>query len=704
MFVVAVHRNCGCSRRRTLPRVILTAAVATAIFAPIGTTATAPAAVQSAVWIGGSADGNWSTPSKWSGGVVPNNTAEHQFDVTIDDNSGVAAFVLGMPATVNSVTVNAGDTLRIEDTNPNAALTALNGFHVDGRITTAYSQLKVGANSAFTGTGIIDSFGAMSLLKAAGGSLTIGTGVTVKATGDWFSPHASVGETSYPLINNGTIWAVDPFTQATVAGSTLTNNGTLRVGDRATLTIDTHFQQLSDLGAIVADGTGIVRILGTLDNTGRTLHIDGSLPLRFGGTILGGTITASNGQRFLVSGAARFDGVTLDAPATIDGTLTVPTNQGVNGTADVLLSKPFAALLSDGGTFTVGSGITARGQGSVGSPGAQLINQGRLIAEQPDGKLTITGNGWVNQGTIEVKPGATLAIAGTVRTSDLGKIINDGGKLSIVGTLDNRGQTLAVGAPHAWTLDNGRILGGTITTAPGKNLVISNFTAGTLDGVTLDNATVQIATNGGPTTLYLPNGIFGNGTILSPVSGIQRIRSDASFSNKIEIGDSVTVRAASLDISANTKPVEIHGAVEATGGVFGSTVQMSGSAVLVDGALRANRRGRFDTSALTFGDGGRFIVELDAFQPGKLDVFGNLDLSSDDFLDLLPPSQVGAGPYTIASYTGTLAGVFDHVMPGYTVDYSQPGRISVSLIPEPATATLLLAFATLTMVTRRRRR
>lgn len=666
-----------------VPGKVRRAAVIVAATAAVASATTASAASQPAVWNGG-ANGHWNTASKWSGGVVPNNTAEHQFDVTIDGNAAVTSDLTGMPVTVNTLTVTPGDALRLVDTLPDAALTAINGFHVDGRIDVSYSRLKVGDNGTFTGSGIINSFGGPSWLTATGGSLTIGAGLTLKSIGDWFSPHIHVGESSYPLINNGTIWAADPFTGATIAGSTFTNNGTLRVGDRATLAIDTNLQQLSDLGHVVADGSGIVHVLGTIDNTGRTLHVDGSLPLRFGGTIKGGTITASSGQRFLTKGAPRFDGVTLNAPATVEGTLTFAAGQGLSGTAEVLLSGT-SSLHSGGGTFTVGPNITVRGhQGTVGSPGAQLINQGRLISEQSGGKLTVTGNNWINQGTIEVKPGATLAVDGTVRTSDLGTIVNDGGNLSVVGTLDNRGQTLAVGTPHTWTLDGGRIVGGTITTAPGKNLLISRFTTGTLDGVTLDNATVEITPTGGPTILHIPNGIHGNGTILSLASTWQRIRTDANYSGKIEVDEGITIRAAAVDIAGST--VEIHGTMESVGGLFGSTVRISGdrdSSILMDGTLRANHRGRFQTGSLSLGDGGRFIAELDRFQPGMLEVLGDLDLSGEDFLDLVPPLQTGRLSYVVATYSGTLTGLFDHVTPGYEVDYSS-NQITVTVVPEPS--------------------
>ena len=68
---------------------------------------------------------------------------------------------------------------------------------------------------------------------------------------------------------------------------------------------------------------------------------------------------------------------------------------------------------------------------------------------------------------------------------------------------------------------------------------------------------------------------------------------------------------------------------------------------------------------------------------GLLQVNGDLDLSHFDSLNLDVPPGTPAGTYSIVTYTGTLAGTFDQVTPGYAIDYSTPGQIRVT-VPEPA--------------------
>jgi hypothetical protein len=82
---------------------------------------------------------------------------------------------------------------------------------------------------------------------------------------------------------------------------------------------------------------------------------------------------------------------------------------------------------------------------------------------------------------------------------------------------------------------------------------------------------------------------------------------------------------------------------------------------------------------LILGDGGRLEIELDGATSDVLQVIqsnplqvpaGDLDLSSaNDFLDVKLLGAPMAGPYTIATYSGTLTGIFNHVTPGFSVTY-----------------------------------
>ena len=88
------------SRRRGALMVIAAAAAATPF---------AHAAVQSATWKPGT--GNWDVPARWSPAVVPNNAVD-TYNVFIDGgNAAVSVVTLNVAPTINSLTIDNGDTL-----------------------------------------------------------------------------------------------------------------------------------------------------------------------------------------------------------------------------------------------------------------------------------------------------------------------------------------------------------------------------------------------------------------------------------------------------------------------------------------------------------------------------------------------------------------------------------------------------------------
>ncbi len=93
---------------------------------------------------------------------------------------------------------------------------------------------------------------------------------------------------------------------------------------------------------------------------------------------------------------------------------------------------------------------------------------------------------------------------------------------------------------------------------------------------------------------------------------------------------------------------------------------------------------------LDFQDG-----ELDAIGVGSLlirvSITGNLSLNGNPTLDVT--GSLAGGPYTIASYGGTLSGQFTtlDIPAGYTVNYGTGSNSSITLsaVPEPSTFVLL---------------
>ena len=78
----------------------------------------ATAAQQTANWLGG--NGNWTDPTKWSGGVVPNNGAD-TYNLNIDNGNAVASTVNLFSATnetytVDSLTLDSADRFNVQYT------------------------------------------------------------------------------------------------------------------------------------------------------------------------------------------------------------------------------------------------------------------------------------------------------------------------------------------------------------------------------------------------------------------------------------------------------------------------------------------------------------------------------------------------------------------------------------------------------------
>ncbi|MEO8428278.1 MAG: Ig-like domain-containing protein, partial [Verrucomicrobiota bacterium] len=267
--------------------------------------------------------------------------------------------------------------------------------------------------------------------------------------------------------------------------------------------------------------------------SGGTLEVNGTMQIENRFELSGGTLAHA---RLVVEGAAPsirvdaraipfpiLDGVTLDADMTLtddrylnvmngltlNGTLTIAALSGagldflgtqtLGGKGQVVFAEPGQyRLRPQSGTLTIGPGLTIRGgSGRIGgsSLGASsIINQGTIAADVAGQALTFFGDAFTNQGTVEVKNGAeltlggswtnigvlrvnegTLNLGGTFTTAGVGKFERTGGKVNIVGVLDNTGATLSLDAgTGSWMLvAGGTIRGGNVTTSGGAALQIA---------------------------------------------------------------------------------------------------------------------------------------------------------------------------------------------------------------------------------------
>jgi hypothetical protein len=422
------------------------------------------------VWNGGA--GNWGIAANWSLGYVPNSFTG-TISAAIDGGNAVSSLVtVDNNFYISDLTVDSGDALNFLT---GVSLTLLGNGTINGAINLfkdpggygfvyfqgTANQTLSGAGSILTGT----SGGNAGVLNnsVSGGKLTIGPGFLVHGTGFIRDNSQSSGG----VLNQGNIVAdianqtfeINGYTFTNGAGANLiaTNGGTLLLDAdswhnagtftafNGTVNLGGAFTS-ADLGTFVRGGSSAVRLTnshnGILKNTGNVLDLGtttGTL-IMYGGTIQGGTVTASGGAVLQISGnAGTLDGVTLATSpqflgygsyfnvvngltlsnnATIDltgGASGAPgqyasiyfggsNNQTLGGTGSVLMgtSNANSALYNYSGTnslLTIGPGVVIHGTGSVHDNSATdggILNQGTIMADVPGQTLTFDGPGITN--------------------------------------------------------------------------------------------------------------------------------------------------------------------------------------------------------------------------------------------------------------------------------------------------------------------
>ena len=370
-------------------------------------------------------------------------------------------------------------------------------------------------------------------VQSAGTTLTLGPGVLVRGQSGQigYSPCWG-GPQNIGWVNQGTI-APD------IAG-------TLSLGGNLTL---------ANLGNLITTNT-IVVLVGTLTNTGGTLWVNGmgGTWVVDNGTIISGTVVATNKAVLAVEGTSTFNGVTMDGNLDVgniycDASLALNNGLALNGTmwlgntnnsgcwgeiyvegtqtlggnGTVIAGNNCCAnqnagyngfFASVGSTMTFGPGITLTGVNLVlgwlnTQQNVTYINQGTIL-DVGHGTFSINGNSWINNGIIDVT-NSTLLINGRFNSSILGNYNSSNAVLGVLGTYLNTNATLWVnGTGGTWMLNGGTILGGTVVATNGASLVVNG--SGTLDGVVL-NGNLDVGSTYAYPNLDVTNGLTLNGTM-----------------------------------------------------------------------------------------------------------------------------------------------------------------------------------------------
>ncbi|MEO7115322.1 MAG: choice-of-anchor D domain-containing protein, partial [Caldimonas sp.] len=418
------------------------------------------------------------------------------------------------------------------------------------------------------------------------GSTTLGAGVTVRGQGNIGTAN-NVGGANL-LTNNGLI-------SADVAGGTLNivppgnsgsfvNNGTLQAINGATLLLSTDI--LAHAGSQIVSGAGStvqqngIRINGVFASSGGGAFtavssagnfLDG---VNFTGVLDLGTI--ANARERIINGATINGAVNVANGGILSmDSASGSASQTLAGTVTINLNDPGARFAIDGnGSTTLGSGVTVRGQGNIGTPinvgGTNLLtNNGLISADVTGGTLNIVAPGnsgsFVNNGTLQAINGANLLLstdilaqAGSQIVAGLGSSVTQNG-VRVNGVISTSGGGVFNAASSA-----------------GNYLDAVNFT-GSLDLGSIANARERIV-NGGTI-----NGAVNvaNGGILSMDSSAGTAIQTLSGNATINLNDA----GARFAIDGNGTTTLASGVTVRGQGNIGTAINVGGTNTLVNNGL-----------------------------------------------------------------------------------------------------------------------
>ncbi|MDR3535547.1 MAG: Hint domain-containing protein [Acetobacteraceae bacterium] len=525
-------------------------------------------------WNAGSDD--WNTAADWTPSYLPWSGA----DATIA-NPGTYIVTIGTAESVAAASVTLD--------NATATLLVLGGLTSTGTIgITAGTLDAVGSLSAvsISDSGVLAFTGSQTLTTPLSlgtngtllvqdvdvltpATLTLAVGETITQTGT----AAVIGSTSLggeQVVNLGTINATVSGGGLTIDPLGFTNDGTINVGDGASLTLAGQWNNADGTVAVTGtaainlggsfttkgvgtfNGASGVTLYGTLDNRENALSVGtgeplGTVTLAAGGTIVGGTI-ADQGNGFVFS-SGTFDGVTYDgATLAVNGDLNVTNGlvvmgaEGVgDGTIDLggtgvsVLDFVGSQALDNATVHLDGTGLSAVAElesgganasvltfgtdllidsstigahGTIGSAGTtEIVNRGTILAQAKGGMLQISPvDGLSNQGFIEASNGDTLVVGSGV-VGGTGTIeVATGGVATFMAGV-TANQTIVFGDTS-----------GTVGFAQPDNVsaTIAGFdTGGTIDlkSIAADSATWVAGSGSNPGTLTITEGVSTVGTL-----------------------------------------------------------------------------------------------------------------------------------------------------------------------------------------------
>src|SRR5579872_2010088 len=365
-------------------------------------------------------------------------------DVTANETLTLSAVTLA-DVTLSGSFTNVG-TLTVEDT------VTLNGATLSGGSLNIFGVLDSTGTSTLSDITITN----VGTLESTSGTLTISdpAGPTLTNAGTLEANGGELDITNEPVINTGTLQAIDDSILKLTTTAVTNTGGTVNVGGGSTLDLagtEIDNGSLTNSGTTNSTGTSTlsdvtITNVGTLESTGGKLTISDPA----GPTLTNaGTLEANGGELDITSEPVINTG-TLQAidDSILKLTSTTVTNTG--GTVNVGLGSTLdlSATEIDNGTLTNSGMLSSTGTSTLSD--VTITNTGTFNVAS--GTLTVDPAPFINTGTVDVESGAILVLSGETLTNTGGQVNAAVGStldLSATeidnGTLTNAGTTNSTG-------------------------------------------------------------------------------------------------------------------------------------------------------------------------------------------------------------------------------------------------------------------
>lgn len=456
---------------------------------------------------------------------------------------------------------------------------------------------------------------------------------------------ASVGG---KIVKNGT--GAITFTGANnnFLGEFILNSGTIGIGNNAAL------------GS--ASGAKITINGGKLANDGAAVRsIPAAVPVALNGDFgIDASLNGAPGQ-IVINGAATMNS---NRTVTVDGNASLALLDLRESTAGLALTKLGTGTLELGGGVSTGRFSGAlnilAGRLQIGLTATIGTGSNPLTLSGATFNLTASRQGSIITNPLNVPVDSLITATSTEATVELNLSSNSIGGAGKI--------TFRNDAPSGTNLFRPQFSGSGVSFAPGP-IEIANGAFGT---------TIFQSTNLPNTTQTYANVISGNGAFMRTVNAggaggttVLTAANTYSGGTNVSIGTLLVNNTSGSGTGAGAVSVGSLGTLGGTGTISGAVTnsgKISPGASI--GTLTINNN-------VTMSANSHLAIEISPSGADRLVVGGNLDLSAVDFLDVT--GRGSGNSWVIATYGGTLSGVFNNIPPGYNVNYGSGIHSQITL-------------------------